>query len=80
MSHLVKKEGYPYTFDPMACAACEGRCCTGESGYIFVSKIEIIKIAAFLKMDVQEFGMEYLFKKGGYITTCELLYYQVLYY
>ncbi|MBA1438161.1 MAG: YkgJ family cysteine cluster protein [Epsilonproteobacteria bacterium] len=64
MSDIVKKEGYPYAFTPSACATCEGRCCTGESGYIYVSKKEIFAIAELLGMDVNEFGVKYLFKKG----------------
>ena len=61
---IIKEEGYPYAFNTDACATCEGRCCTGESGYIFVTKAEIFKIAELLGMDVNEFGVKYLFKKG----------------
>jgi hypothetical protein len=61
---IIKEEGYPYAFNTDACATCEGRCCTGESGYIYVTKAEIIKIAELLDMDVNEFGVKYLFKKG----------------
>ena len=61
---IIKEEGYPYAFNTDACATCEGRCCTGESGYIYVSKAEIIKIAQLLEMDINEFGVKYLFKKG----------------
>ncbi len=64
MSDLIYKEGYPYRFNPSACASCQGRCCTGESGYIFVSKDEIEKIAQFLNVEVQNFIDTYLFKKG----------------
>ncbi len=64
MSTIIKKENYPYAFDTSACATCEGRCCTGESGYIYVSKAEIFAIAEVLTMDVNEFALKYLFKKG----------------
>jgi len=64
MSNITKKEGYPYAFDSNACATCEGRCCTGESGYIYVTKAEIFAIAEVLEMDVTEFALKYLFKKG----------------
>jgi Fe-S-cluster containining protein len=60
----MKKEGYPYAFDADACATCEGRCCTGESGYIYVTKNEITKIAEVLKMDVNDFRVKYLYQKG----------------
>jgi len=64
MSDIIKKESYPYGFAPSACATCEGKCCTGESGYIFVTRSEIEKIAKLLNLSVNEFGVEYLFKKG----------------
>jgi Fe-S-cluster containining protein len=64
MSDLIKKENYPYRFDPSACAICQGQCCTGESGYIYVTKIEIESIANFLELDVKDFMEKYLFKKG----------------
>nr|WP_223175437.1 YkgJ family cysteine cluster protein [Sulfurimonas autotrophica] len=61
---MIKKEEYPYAFDTSACSTCEGRCCTGESGYIYVTKNEILAIAEVLEMDVNEFALKYLFKKG----------------
>ena len=60
----MKQETYPYAFDPSACASCEGRCCTGESGYIYVSKNEIENIADLLGMQANDFAKEYLYKKG----------------
>ncbi len=61
---IIKKEGYPYAFNTDACSTCQGRCCTGESGYIYVTKNEIFAIAKLLDMDVNEFGVKYLFKNG----------------
>jgi Fe-S-cluster containining protein len=61
---IVKKDGYPYAFNSDACSTCQGRCCTGESGYIYVTKAEIFAIAELLDMDVNEFGVKYLFKNG----------------
>lgn len=64
MSDLIKKDAYPYAFNPSACESCEGRCCTGESGYIYVTKTEAIKIAKLLGLQLGEFVEIYLFKKG----------------
>ena len=64
MSNIIRKEGYPYAFNADACAACQGRCCTGESGYIYVTKNEIEKIAALLEIEVNDFRVKYLFQKG----------------
>jgi Fe-S-cluster containining protein len=50
MQDIVKKEGFSFGFDPKACFECEGRCCIGESGYIWVTPSEIEKIANFLSL------------------------------
>jgi Fe-S-cluster containining protein len=60
----MSQEGYSYKFAPSACESCQGKCCTGESGYIYVSMSEIEKIAKLLEMDIKEFAAEYLFKNG----------------
>ncbi|OIP54912.1 MAG: zinc/iron-chelating domain-containing protein [Helicobacteraceae bacterium CG2_30_36_10] len=62
MSDLIKKEGFDYAFDSSACSTCQGRCCTGESGYIYVTKEEIEKISQLLNLDIKEFVAKYLFK------------------
>ena len=59
----MKQEGFYYSFNPNACESCEGKCCTGESGYIYVSKSEIQNIALLLEIDINEFVHKYLFKK-----------------
>ncbi len=64
MRNLMLQDGYPYAFDSSACSACQGRCCTGESGYIYVNNHEIENIANFLKLEINDFGVKYLFKNG----------------
>lgn len=59
---LVAKEGYRYKFAPSACETCGGRCCTGESGYIWMNYDEIANMAAFLELDIEEFARVYLRK------------------
>jgi len=74
MSTIIKKEGYPYAFNQDACSTCAGRCCTGESGYIYVSKDEIFKIADLLNLSVNDFGVKYLFKNGYKYSIKEQLH------
>ena len=74
MSNIIKKESYPYAFDSSACNTCEGRCCTGESGYIYVTKDEIKAIAEVLNLDINELRVKYLFKKGYKYSIQELKY------
>lgn len=64
MSDLMHQDGYPYAFDASACSTCQGKCCTGESGYINVNNLEIENIASFLNLQVNDFGTKYLFKYG----------------
>ena len=63
MSTIIKKDGFSYAFDFSACNTCAGRCCTGESGYIYVTKTEIESISSLLNLNVNDFVREYLFKK-----------------
>ncbi|MCF6309637.1 MAG: YkgJ family cysteine cluster protein [Sulfurimonas sp.] len=64
MSTVVKKDGFSYLFDYSACSICQGRCCSGESGYIYVTKAEIENITKFIGLDIKDFMQQYLFKKG----------------
>ena len=59
---LMGKEGYSFKFDPSACEACGGHCCTGESGYIWAKYDEIVNMAAFVNLSVEEFATMYLKK------------------
>jgi Fe-S-cluster containining protein len=74
MSDLMSQEGYPYKFNPSACETCQGKCCTGESGYIYVNMSEIENIAKLLEMDIKVFAAEYLFKKGYKYSIKEQLH------
>jgi Fe-S-cluster containining protein len=74
MSNIIKQDGYSYSFDSSACFTCQGRCCTGESGYIYVTKSEIEKIAELLELDVREFVSKYLFKKMYKYSIKEIKY------
>jgi len=61
MSEIIKKEGFSFGFNPKACEECGGKCCTGASGYIWVTPFEMEKIANFLKISVEE--LKYLYLK-----------------
>ena len=64
MSTIITQQSYPYGFDATACNSCQGRCCTGESGYIYVTRDEVHAIAELLELRVEDFIQRYLFKKG----------------
>jgi hypothetical protein len=58
----VQKEGFKFKFNPEACTKCQGKCCNGKSGNIFVKRKEIKAISKFLKLEVSKFIDEYLIK------------------
>ena len=64
MSNIIKKDGYDYAFDASACSTCSARCCTGESGYIHVSTLEIENISKYIGLEIKEFMDIYLYKNG----------------
>jgi len=74
MSNLVHKDGFDFTFDASACSTCQGRCCTGESGYIYVTKIEVQNLAQLLNLEIDDFVRKYLFKKGYKYSIKEILF------
>lgn len=61
---MLENKEYPYKFDELKCATCEGNCCIGESGYIWISKEEITNLAKHLNITIEELGMQYLLKVG----------------
>lgn len=62
---IESKEGFEFGFDSSACGSCGGRCCVGESGYIFLTLKEAESIATFLGVGFEDFVLRYV-KKVGY--------------
>ena len=61
---IVEQAGFSYKFDTLKCSTCEGNCCIGESGYIWITKDEIEKLALFLDKSVEEVKSKSLRKVG----------------
>ena len=68
---IVLREGFDFGFDPGACTACPGRCCCGESGYIWVNQQEILQISCFLKINSIDFIEKYLDRIGNRFSIKE---------
>ena len=60
MKEYLEKKGYDYKFRRDACASCGGNCCTGSSGYIWLSSEEQKAISDFLEMHIDDFRDNYL--------------------
>ena len=53
-----------------ACTGC-GRCCTGATGYVWVTADEIERLAELLGMSLDAFGSSYLRRVGGRLALLE---------
>lgn len=53
-----------------ACSQC-GRCCTGDPGYVWVTKKEIEALAEFCGLQLDEFGKRYLRRIGRRYSLTE---------
>lgn len=62
--NLMKQDGFSYAFEPSACDTCQGNCCIGESGYIWITKEECENLAKLLNITLDELGQNYLMKVG----------------
>jgi len=60
----VTKEGFDFAFNPKGCGTCEGNCCIGESGNIWINKQEIENLSKHLSMNLDELRTKYLEKRG----------------
>ena len=60
----MRKDGFSYEFDPSCCESCGGKCCTGESGYIWIDDDEISKFCAAFELSRDEFESKFLIKVG----------------
>lgn len=69
---------YPFCFDNSACESCGGKCCIGESGYVFVSIDEMQEIARFLCLDFESFTRSYVRKVGYRFSFVEKPYQNAL--
>lgn len=62
--NIVKKDGFDFGFDPKGCESCNGNCCIGESGNIWINKTEIENLAKHLNISLEELRVKYIEKRG----------------
>jgi Fe-S-cluster containining protein len=68
---ILENKEYPYKFDASVCSQCEGNCCIGESGYIWINSSEIENLANHLNLEVDQLVEKYLTKVGYKYTINE---------
>lgn len=59
---LLKKSGFDFSFNPKLCSECEGDCCIGESGFIWINLDEIETLANYLNLSTKEVREKFLIK------------------
>ncbi len=72
MRDLIKKDGFIFAFDPQACFSCNGACCRGESGVVWLKKKDVENIAKYLGITEKSFLQEYCKKERYSYTLKEL--------
>ncbi len=60
--NYVEREGFSFRFFPLKCNICNGACCRGESGYIWVSISEMRDISNMLGVEFDEFTRRFIKK------------------
>ena len=60
----MRVQGFNYGFDASFCQSCGGKCCTGESGYIWINEEEISKFCTAFHMSKDEFEKQFLIRVG----------------
>ncbi len=68
---MIQKPGFDFWFDPEACEACDGLCCCGESGKIWVNPQEVLGICQFLEMNQIDFMEKHVDRIDGRISLKE---------
>lgn len=62
---------YNFSFDASQCEECGGKCCIGESGYVFVTIEEMLHIAQTLNLTFEDFAQIYVRKIGYRFSLIE---------
>lgn len=72
--NMISKKGFDYLFDPSFCEKCGGKCCTGESGYIWIDIDEARAISDKLDLDLDIFLNDFCIKVGDKFSLKEKVY------
>lgn len=70
----LDSSAYPFSFTQSACESCGGKCCVGESGYVFLSIAEMEQIAKSLDLSLEVFAKQYVRKIGYRFSLIEKPY------
>ena len=70
---IIQRYGFDFSFNPYACKECPGKCCSGESGNIWVTQYEMRLISSFLRINLIDCIQKYFTTHNNRITNKERL-------
>lgn len=71
---MLNNPNYPFSFDENACKNCGGRCCTGESGFIWINDTEISALARYFGLSNDRLKNTFMIKINGRYSLIEKPY------
>ena len=71
---MIRQDGFNYEFDSSKCDECGGKCCVGESWYIWISEDEIRSLGEYLGYKTELFKEIFLEKFGNRYSIKEKPY------
>jgi Fe-S-cluster containining protein len=69
---MTDHSNFPFIFNQEACQTCSGKCCRW-GGYVWVSEDDLIAIAGYLNLSLDEFANEYVRACYGRLSLQERL-------
>jgi len=68
---MENQNNFPYSFNEGACKTCSGKCCRGFTGYVWISRVELEKMARTRKLDLASFSTQYVRQVQGRLSLQE---------
>jgi len=62
---LKQVDGFGFSFDETVCDSCEGDCCIGQSGIIWIDEQEAVALSNHLFISIDKLKQNYLYKVQG---------------
>ncbi len=62
---MITHDKYKYSFDETICDGCDGDCCIGESGAIWIDTDEMTRLSVYLRETLAQTTDKYIEKRAG---------------
>jgi len=68
---MNNQNSFPFDFNKNACKTCDGKCCRGFAGYVWINMKELEIMAGIRKMDAASFSKQYIRQVQGRLSLQE---------